>query len=79
MGTHLEWEYELESRDLAQAQPKDSQLADAVDAKIEPMTPLCSSSEQDAPMQKLLAQPQGEAWTKWTPATWQSSFHMPQK
>ncbi|CAN9230008.1 unnamed protein product [Alternaria alternata] len=79
MGTHLEWEYELESRDLAQARPKDSKLADTVDAKIESMTPLCSSSEQDAPMQKLLAQPQGEAWTKWTPATWQNSFHMPQK
>ncbi|KAH8643551.1 hypothetical protein IG631_01014 [Alternaria alternata] len=78
MGTHLEWEYELESRDLAQARPKDSKLADTVDAKIESMTPLCSSSEQDAPMQKLLAQPQGEAWTKWTPATWQNSFHMPQ-
>ncbi|CAG5149096.1 uncharacterized protein ALTATR162_LOCUS2297 [Alternaria atra] len=79
MGTHLEWEYELESRDDVEARPKGYKNADEANAKIEPLTPLCSSSEQDNSMQKLLAQPQGEAWTTWTPATWQKSFQMPQK
>jgi hypothetical protein len=79
MGTHLEWEYELESRDDVEARSKGYKNADEANGKIEPLTPLCSSSEQDNPMQKLLAQPQGEAWTTWTPATWQKSFQIPQK
>ncbi|KAG9192483.1 hypothetical protein G6011_11217 [Alternaria panax] len=80
MGTHLEWEYELEGRDDANAGSNENKDTDTAGPKIKPITSASSSSEQYTSVQNLKAQPQGgEAWTRWTPATWQKSFHIPPK
>ncbi|KAI4955230.1 hypothetical protein J4E91_001088 [Alternaria rosae] len=75
MGTHLEWEYELKNRDGSEAPQEEHHSAHATDDICEPTKTLCSSFEQDHSSQKLPVQPSEEAWTKWTPATWQSSFN----
>lgn len=75
MGTHLEWEYELKNRDGSEASLNEHDSAHATDDICEPTKTLCSSFEQDHSLQKLPVQPSEEAWTKWTPATWQSSFN----
>jgi hypothetical protein len=75
MGTHLEWEYELKNRDDPEAPLKEHGGTDAHDVRCEPSDLLCSPLKQNDSLEKMLAQPEEEAWSKWTPATWQVSVH----
>jgi len=75
MGTHLEWEYELKNRDDPEVPPNVDEGACVTDVRCEPTQSQCSPFDPICASQELSAPPSEEAWTKWTPATWQSSFH----
>ena len=78
MGTHLEWEYELKGSDCAEdllmSQRASSSRTglDGSDAQLH--TDYASGSSA----KRQCLQPGAEAWSKWTPPTWQRSFSLPE-